>query len=112
LACAIGAYLFYAQHNFPGVKFTEKEGWTYEGAAMESSSYMKMNPFMQWVCANIGFHHIHHLNSKVPFYRLPEAYRKVSEFRNAKTTSWKLKDVAACFRMKIWDSEKGVMTSL
>jgi omega-6 fatty acid desaturase (delta-12 desaturase) len=112
LAYAIGAYLFYAQHNFPGVKFTDKDGWTYEGAAMESSSYMRMNPFMQWVCANIGYHHIHHLNAKVPFYRLPDAYHQVSEFRNAKTTSWKFKDVAACFRLKIWDSEKDMMTSL
>jgi acyl-lipid omega-6 desaturase (Delta-12 desaturase) len=109
---AIGAYLFYAQHNFPGVRFTDKPGWTYEGAAMESSSYMQMNPFMQWICANIGFHHIHHLNAKVPFYRLPEAYEKVKEFRNVTVTSLHPKDIAACFRLKIWDSEKREMIPL
>ena len=109
---AIGAYLFYAQHNFPGVEFTEKAGWTYEGAAMDSSSYMKMNPFMAWVCANIGYHHIHHLNAKVPFYRLPEAYKNIKEFRKAKTTSLSPKDIIACFKLKVWDSEKGVMTGI
>lgn len=109
---AIGAYLFYAQHNFPGVEFTDKNGWTYEGAAMESSSYMKMNPFMAWVCANIGYHHIHHLNAKIPFYRLPEAYNKVKEFREAKTTSLRPKDIIACFKLKIWDPSKGEMTGV
>lgn len=112
LTYAIGAYLFYAQHNFPGVKFTDKAGWTYEGAAMESSSFMQMNPFMQWICANIGFHHIHHLNAKVPFYRLPEAHSKVEEFRNVKITSWKPKDIIECLKLKLWDPESQKMVPL
>jgi len=109
---ALGAYLFYAQHNFPGVEFTDKNGWTYEGAALASSSYMKMNPFMTWVCANIGYHHIHHLNSRIPFYRLPEAYNKVKELREAKTTSLHPKDMIACLKLKVWDSAKGEMTGI
>jgi omega-6 fatty acid desaturase (delta-12 desaturase) len=63
---ALGAYLFYAQHNFPGVVFKDRCGWTYEGAAMESSSYMRMSRFMQWCTGNIGYHHIHHLNCRIP----------------------------------------------
>ena len=50
----------------------ENNEWAYEKAAMESSSYMVMNPVMAWLTGNIGYHHIHHLNSKIPFYRLPE----------------------------------------
>ena len=72
IAFAMGAYLFYAQHNFPGVTFSENNEWAYEKAAMESSSYMVMSPVMAWLTGNIGYHHIHHLNSKIPFYRLPE----------------------------------------
>ena len=68
LSHMLGAYLFYAQHNFPGAKFKKNADWNYADAALESSSYMKMNPFMQWVTANIGLHHIHHLNARIPFY--------------------------------------------
>lgn len=110
IACGIGSYLFYAQHNFPGVTFSGNQDWKYETAAMESSSYMVMNPFMQWVTGNIGYHHIHHLNSRIPFYRLPEVMASIPQLQNAKTTSLKIKDIVACFRLKIWDPELGRMT--
>ena len=103
---AMGAYLFYAQHNFPGSTFVGNEEWTYEGAALESSSYMKLNVFFQWVSANIGFHHIHHLNARIPFYRLPEVMKVIPELQAAKTTSLKPKDVIACFKLKVYDFEK------
>ncbi len=105
LACAMGAYLFYAQHNFPTTTFSCNEDWKYEIAALESSSFMVMNPVMQWFTGNIGYHHIHHLNSRIPFYRLPEVYAAFPELQNAKTTSLKIKDIIACFRLKVWDPE-------
>lgn len=105
IASAMGAYLFYAQHNFPATTFSDKDDWKYEGAALESSSYMVMHPVMQWFTGNIGFHHIHHLNSRIPFYRLPEAYRSIPELQNARTTSLHPKEIAACFRLKVWDPE-------
>lgn len=109
---ALGAYLFYAQHNFPGVVFNSNEDWTYEKAAMASSSYMKMGPVMQWFSGNIGYHHIHHLNARIPFYRLPEAYVGIRELRNAKETSLRFSDICACLRLKIWDPEQQRMISL
>ena len=54
IAYAIGTYLFYAQHNFPGVSFSDKLGWTHEKAALESSSFMDTNKIMAWFTANIG----------------------------------------------------------
>jgi len=108
----LGAYLFYAQHNFPGVTFEGNEDWTYEGAALESSSYMKLSAPLQWATANIGYHHIHHINARIPFYRLPEVMKAIPEFENAKQTSLKLKDIIACFRMKVWDVEKQEMVGL
>lgn len=109
IAFAIGAYLFYAQHNFPGVVFRDRCGWTYEGAAMESSSYMRMSPFMQWFTGNIGFHHIHHLNSRIPFYNLPVAMKRIGELQKAKITTLRPKDILACLRLKVWDPEKQQM---
>jgi omega-6 fatty acid desaturase (delta-12 desaturase) len=105
IASAIGSYLFYAQHNFPGVSFNDNAGWTYEKAALDSSSYMRMSPVMAWFTANIGYHHIHHLNARIPFYRLPEVLRALPELRHPKTTSLHPVDIARCFRLKVWDVE-------
>jgi omega-6 fatty acid desaturase (delta-12 desaturase) len=102
IGSAIGTYLFYAQHNFPGVIFKDKAGWTYEGAAMESSSYLKTNPLMAWFTANIGYHHIHHLNHRIPFYRLPETHRAIPELRNVQTTSLHPLEILRCLRLKVW----------
>lgn len=102
IASALGAYLFYAQHNFPGVVFKDKEGWTYEGAALESSSHLKTNPVMAWFTGNIGYHHIHHLNHRIPFYRLPEAYRAIPELQKARTTTLHPSDILRCLRLKVW----------
>ncbi|HLA57962.1 MAG TPA: fatty acid desaturase, partial [Puia sp.] len=101
IAFAMGAYLFYAQHNFPGVTFSDNKEWAYEKAAMESSSYMVMNPVMAWLTGNIGYHHIHHLNSKIPFYRLPEVMAQIKELQSCKRTSLNIKEVIACLRLKI-----------
>jgi acyl-lipid omega-6 desaturase (Delta-12 desaturase) len=103
IASAIGSYLFYAQHNFPGVTFNDNAGWTYEKAALESSSYMRTGPVMAWFTANIGYHHIHHLNARIPFYRLPEVLRAIPELRCPKTTSLHPRDIIRCLRLKVWD---------
>jgi omega-6 fatty acid desaturase (delta-12 desaturase) len=102
IASAIGAYLFYAQHNFPGVVLKDKEGWTYEGAALDSSSFLRTNPVMAWFTGNIGYHHIHHLNHRIPFYRLPEIYRDIPELRQARSTSLHPFDIIRCLRLKVW----------
>lgn len=102
IACALGAYLFYAQHNFPTVTFKDKAGWTYEGAALESSSYLKTNPVMAWFTGNIGYHHIHHLNHRIPFYRLPEVFQAIPELQRAKTTSLWPAEIVRCLRLKVW----------
>jgi omega-6 fatty acid desaturase (delta-12 desaturase) len=108
----LGAYLFYAQHNFPGVVFRKNKEWNYVTAALESSSYMAMNPFWQWVTANIGFHHIHHINSRIPFYRLPEVMAKVPELQAVTTTTLNPSDIIRCLLLKVWDSQQNKMIGL
>lgn len=102
VSCALGSYLFYAQHNFPGVILKDNQGWTYEGAALESSSFLKTNRLMAWFTGNIGYHHIHHLNHRVPFYRLPEVYRDIPELRRVRTTSLHPLEIIRCLRLKVW----------
>ena len=112
IVSAVGAYFFYAQHNFPGVSFSEKDGWTYEKAALESSSYMRTGPILAWITANIGYHHVHHLNARIPFYRLPEVIRAIPELQSPKTTSLWPAEIARCLRLKVWDAEAQSMTGV
>jgi omega-6 fatty acid desaturase (delta-12 desaturase) len=112
IAYGIGSYLFYVQHNFPDVSFEDHAGWTYEKAALESSSYLKTNRIMRWFTANIGYHHIHHLNAKIPFYRLPEVLREIEELQNPKTTTLSPVDIYRCLRLKVWDVQAQRMTPL
>jgi omega-6 fatty acid desaturase (delta-12 desaturase) len=67
---------------------------------------------MSWVTGNIGYHHIHHLNSRIPFYRLPEVMRKFPELQTAARTSLKFRDIKNCLSLKIWDPERNQMISL
>ncbi|MCB0782756.1 MAG: fatty acid desaturase, partial [Flavobacteriales bacterium] len=103
------AYLFYAQHNFPTATFADKDGWSYVNAALGSSSYMKMSQVMHWFTGNIGYHHIHHLNARIPFYRLPEAFEAIPELQEAKTTSLMPGEIVRCLRLKVWDPQLGRM---
>lgn len=109
---AIGSYLFYAQHNLPGVSFHEKDDWTYEKAALQSSGFMRTGAIMRYFTANIGFHHIHHLNAKIPFYRLPEVMRALPELNQPVVTSLSPADIFRCLRLKVWDVESDKMVSL
>lgn len=108
----LGAYLFYCQHNFPGATFKPNNEWTYANAALSSTSYMVMSPVMHWFTANIGFHHVHHINSRIPFYRLREAMQKMPELHHPQTTSWNPVEVWKCFRLKAWDEESGRMITM
>lgn len=105
VACATGAYLFYAQHNFPEIHVQPRDKWEYSRAALESSSYMETGPVLGWLTGNIGYHHVHHLNPGIPFYRLPEAMKGIPELQSPRTTSLRPSDIVACFRQKLWDVE-------
>ncbi|MFO0681095.1 MAG: fatty acid desaturase [Sandaracinus sp.] len=110
VAMAAGAYLFYAQHDFPEMNVQPRESWEYTRAALESSSYMQLSPVMHWFTGNIGYHHVHHLNPGIPFYRLPEAMASIPELQQPLgRTSLSLKDIRACFAQKLWDPQQGRM---
>jgi omega-6 fatty acid desaturase (delta-12 desaturase) len=103
IASMIGSYLFFAQHSFENMRILPAETWTSRRAAMESSSYLKLNRVMRWFTGNIGYHHIHHLNARIPFYRLPEAMDALEELQSPVTITLSFKDIRACFRCCLWD---------
>jgi len=111
IASALGGYLFYAQHNFDGMKILPSERWNPFDAAVASSSYLKLWRIARYFTGNIGYHHVHHLNPRIPFYRLPEAMAAIPELQNPATTTLHPLDVAKCFRMTLWDPDAERMVS-
>jgi len=111
LASALGSYLFFAQHSFKRMHIISPESWTYYRAALESSSYMRLNRLMQWFTGNIGYHHIHHLNVAIPFYRLPEAMAAIPELQSPVTTSLAPREIRDCFNAALWDEDLQRMVS-
>ncbi len=75
-----GVWLFYVQHQFRGVYWRRHADWNYLDASLKGSSFYKLPKLMQWFSGNIGFHHIHHLSSKIPSYNLERAYRENALF--------------------------------
>ena len=111
IASALGGYLFFAQHSFKRMIVLSPEAWSFYRAALESSSYMQLNRAMQWFTGNIGYHHIHHLNVRIPFYRLPEAMAAIPELQSPLTTSLAPREIVDCFRSNLWDEDRQRMIS-
>ena len=104
---ALGAYLFYAQHNFEEGIIDMGDDWSYVGAALNSSSFIDFSPLMHWCTGNIGYHHVHHLNSRIPCHRLPEAMAAIPELQAPRSTTFGLGDIVRSFQLKLWDPESG-----
>ena len=109
IAAAMGGYLFYAQHSFPGMRILPDAEWSVYSAALVSSSYLSLGPVLRWFTGNIGFHHVHHLNSLIPFFELPRAMAAIPELQHPAGTSLRPRDIAACFGANLWDEASGRM---
>ncbi|MDN5923547.1 MAG: fatty acid desaturase [Xanthomonadales bacterium] len=105
LAATLGSYLFYAQHSFAGVRYQSRDDWNYHYAAFNTSSMFDMPRWMHWFCGNLGYHHIHHVNSRIPFYRLPEAMAAVPGLQHPARTQWSLHALRYTFSHHIWDDD-------
>jgi omega-6 fatty acid desaturase (delta-12 desaturase) len=105
VASALGAYLFYAQHNFVGMRVLPGAEWSYYGAALASSSYLRTGRFVRWITGNIGYHHVHHLNPHIPSYNLPAAMAAIPELQRPVITTLRLRDIRSCLRLKLWDTQ-------
>lgn len=109
VAATAGAWLFYVQHQYEGVYWARKDEWDFVEASMEGSSYFKMPSVLNWFTGNIGFHHIHHLSSKIPNYNLPKCHRENPIFHNVHHIT--LLSSLRCVKFRLWDEENGRLVS-
>jgi acyl-lipid omega-6 desaturase (Delta-12 desaturase) len=103
IAASIGSWLFFVQHQYEQAYWQPHDRWDFVRAAFEGSSYFRMPRVLQWFTGNIGFHHIHHLESRIPNYNLPACFDEVPELRQAVTIG--LLDSIRCTRLKLWDEQ-------
>lgn len=76
-----------------------------------SLSPRKFGRLLDWLTGSIGYHHVHHLNAAIPFYRLREAMDAIPELQQPVVTRLRLRDILGCFRANLWDPEKGCLVS-
>jgi omega-6 fatty acid desaturase (delta-12 desaturase) len=103
LAAMIGVWLFYVQHQFEYTYWEENEEWDLHDAALHGSSHYVLPSFFQWMTANIGIHHIHHLSSRIPFYRLTKAIKDHPSLAEMNILTVKESLVQA--NLHLWDEE-------
>ena len=100
IAASMGVWLFYVQHQFEDVAWARTGGWSHHDAAMSGSSYYDLPGLLRWFSGNIGIHHVHHLNSRIPYYRLPKVLRDHPELKAVGRLT--LKDSLRTVGLSLW----------
>jgi omega-6 fatty acid desaturase (delta-12 desaturase) len=104
LGASIGCWLFFVQHQYEDAYWQPQQSWSFEAAALEGSSYYRLPRVLQWFSGNIGFHHIHHLNSRIPGYHLPACFAADPRLRECPTFGiW---ESLKCPSLKLWDAKR------
>jgi omega-6 fatty acid desaturase (delta-12 desaturase) len=109
LAATMGVWLFYVQHQFEHTLWEGNARWDLHEVALHGSSYYALPGVLRWFTANIGIHHVHHLCSRIPYYRLPRVVRENPELgRIGRLTLW---DSIKCVRLVLWDESRRSLIS-
>ncbi len=103
VASSIGIWLFYIQHQFEHTTWDREESWNLQSAAFYGSSHYALPGILRWFSGNIGVHHVHHLASRIPFYRLNEVLRDHYELENCQRIT--LFESFHCARLHLWDEK-------
>lgn len=101
LASSIGVWLFYVQHQFEDTYWSGDQSWSLQDAAFRGSSHYALPWPLRWLTANIGVHHVHHLSSRIPYYRLSQVLRDYPELADVRRLT--LMQSFACARLRLWD---------
>lgn len=104
VAGAIGIWLFFVQHQFEGTTWEAGEDWNWHEAAFHGSSHYDLPLLLRWLTGNIGVHHVHHLCSRIPYYRLSAVLRDFPELRNVGRLT--LLQSIGCVRFALWDEQQ------
>ena len=109
LSTTIGVWLFYVQHQFEGTHWANAGAWDFHTASLEGSSYFHMPAVMRWFTANIGAHHVHHLCSRIPNYRLGDCLKRYPELQQInRVTLWQS---LKCLQLTLWDEKQRRLVS-
>lgn len=109
IAAAVGVWLFYVQHQFEETRWAKDEAWNLHEAALHGSSFYDLPLVLRWFTANIGVHHVHHLSSRIPYYRLPAVLKDNPELRTiGRITLW---ESFRCVQLVLWDDARQRMIS-
>lgn len=111
LSGALGISLFTIQHNFEHSYASDDASWDYYKGALEGTSYLDLPRVLHWFTADIGYHHVHHLNAKIPNYNLRKCHEEYKELFSD-VTRVKLKDVAHSFQYILWDKKQSKMVTI
>lgn len=109
IAATIGVWLFYVQHQFEETHWAKGEDWQLHDAALEGSSHYVLPQPLRWLTGNIGIHHVHHLYSRIPFYRLPEVLREHRSLAEAQRLT--IRESITQARLHLWDEAQGRLLS-
>jgi acyl-lipid omega-6 desaturase (Delta-12 desaturase) len=109
LGATIGSWLFFVQHQFEHAYWQPHEEWDFTRSALEGSSYYQLPTVLQWFTGNIGFHHIHHLDSRIPNYNLAACHAAEPAFQDVVTLG--VRDSVSCMRLKLWDERRQRMVA-
>ena len=104
---AAGVWLFYVQHQYEEVYWAREESWDVVRASLEGSSYYKLPKILQWFTGNIGLHHIHHLESRIPNYRLQECQNEIQLLQEVEPLT--LRKSFKSLGLNLWDEQQGKM---
>jgi omega-6 fatty acid desaturase (delta-12 desaturase) len=103
LASSAGVWLFFVQHHFPETYWRRTGQWSYAAAGLQGSSCYQLPGILQWLTANIGIHHIHHLDSRIPNYNLRACFDENPEFQQVYRLT--IRESLSCARLNLWDEE-------
>jgi omega-6 fatty acid desaturase (delta-12 desaturase) len=103
LTGAAGIWLFYVQHQFEDAYWSQHDEWSFDEAALQGSSYLRLPRILQFFTGNIGFHHVHHLSARIPNYNLQAAH---DECALGPVPTLTLADGLRAVRLKLWDPEE------
>jgi omega-6 fatty acid desaturase (delta-12 desaturase) len=65
---------------------------------------------LQWFTGNIGYHHIHHLNPRIPNYRLQESHESIEALCDVPELSvWQ---GLRAMSFVLWDEDRNKMATV
>ena len=109
LAASMGVWLFYVQHQFEHTSWQDTPHWDRHEAALHGSSHYDLPAILAWFTANIGIHHVHHLCSGIPYYRLPRVLREHPQLGEIGRLG--LVESLRCVRLTLWDEARERLVS-